>query len=278
MKTLKKILSILLLTFLVSCSKDDNTAAPENPALNVYRIKQAIFATTTMDYEYSAQNKVSKIANTGGGFEKFTYNSQGSILTYENSGYVNINQNSITNYVYDASGVKIEEITIRGNGNKYKFVYTNSNGLPIESRYYNWNTTTNLWVESTGNRVTYIYNSNNKVIRTQADNYYSLYTYDSRGNTTEYKQYTKKTDGTYFLSSQVNYTFDDKKAIDYGPFTSTNNKNNIVDFLSKTYLENGSLSNQSSGTYLYEYNEPGYVTKQYYNGTLIATIILEKIM
>lgn len=278
MKILKNILSILLLLFIVSCSKDDNTPAPENTALNVYRIKQAIFASTTTDYEYNAQNKVSKIAYTGGGFEKFTYNSQGSILTYENSGYVNISQNSITNYVYDASGIKIEEITIRGNGNKYKFVYTNNNGLPIESRYYNWNTTTNLWVESTGNRVTYIYNSNNKVTRTQADSYYALYAYDSRGNTTESKQYTKKTDGTYFLSSQINYTFDDKKAIDYGPFTSTNNKNNIVDYLSKTYLENESLSNQSSESYSYEYNQAGYVTKQHYNGTLNATFILEKIM
>ena len=276
MKTLKKTLTILLLTCIISCSKDDNTPPPENPGQNVYRIKQAIFANTTYDYEYNAQNKVSKITYTGGSFEKFTYNSQGFILTFESAGNVNISQNSITNYVYDASSIKIEEITIRGNGSKYKFVYTNSNGLPVESRYYNWNTTTNLWVESIPGKVTYIYNSNNKVIRTQTDSYYVLYAYDSRGNSNEYKQYNKKTDGTYFLSYQVNYTFDDKKAIDYGPLTNAN-KNNNLDFLSKTYLENGSLSNQSSESYSYEYKEAGYVTKQYYNGTLYTTFILEKI-
>lgn len=277
MRILKNTLIILLLTFIISCSKDENTPASENPALNVYRIKQVIFpSTTTMDYEYNAQNKVSKIAYTTGIFEKYTYNSQGSILTYEASGYVSISQNSITNYVYDSSGVKIEEITVRGNGNKYKFVYTNNNGLPIEFKNYTWNTTTNLWVESTGSRLTYIYNSNNQVTRTQADSYYVLNAYDSRGNSNEYKLYNKKSDGTYFLSNQVNYTYDDKKAINYGPFTN-GNKNNITDYLSKTYLENGSLSDQSSGSYSYEYNEASYVTKQYYNGALNATFSLDKI-
>ena len=259
--------------FIISCSKDDN-----NPTLNVYRIKQIINSSdgSKESFEYNAQNKVTQIAYKEGIFITYTYNSQGLMLTSENSGYVNISQNSITNYVYDTSGIKIEEIRIQGNGNKYKYVYTNSNGLPIESRYYNWNKATNNWVESTSVKLIYVYNSNNQVIKTLKESSYDLNAYDSRGNLNEKKSYYKKSDGTYYFAFQDNNTFDDKKAINYGSF-SGGDKNNIVDHLSKTYLENGSLSNQYSVSYSYEYNEAGYVTKKYNNGTLVATFILEKI-
>ena len=272
---LKKTLTILLLSLLFSCSKDDNTPEPENPAKSEFRIKQVIYPNGTLEYEYNAQNKIAKITNPNGSFRKYEYNTKGQILSFQRLGNIDPTDNNRVDYVYNSDGIKMEEITTES-GSKYKYVYTNSNGLPVESRYYNWNTTTNLWVESTGSKITYIYNSNNKVLRTQGENYYALNAYDSRGNTTEYKQYSKKSDATYFLSYQVNQNFDDKKAIAYNPFTNVT-INNILDFISKTYLENGFLSNQSSGTYLYEYNEAGYVTKQSYNGALFATFTLEKV-
>ena len=274
----KHILGFLLLIIMISCSKDDAPAPIPNPADAIYRIKQTTYPLSgnSSTYEYNAQNKMTKRNNYDGSFIKWNYNSQGQLVSQENGGNVDVSYNSMQNYVYNATGAKIEDIYTRGDGTKYKFVYTNnSNNLPITLKYFYLNITTNTWIESASNNVVYTYNNNNQIIRLQRESDYYLNAYDSRGNQNENRQYNKKPDGSFYLRYQSNSTYDDKKTPQTNPIAY--GVNNAIDAVSKTFLEDGSLSNQSSTTFTYEYNEAGYVTKQFYNGVLNVTYTLEKI-
>jgi len=278
MKITKQLLGFLLLTIMISCSKDDVPAPIPNPADATYRIKQETYAASgnSNTYEYNAQNKMTKSNNNNGSFIKWNYNSQGQIVSQENAGNVDASYNNIRNYVYNASGAKIEEINTRGDGSKTKYVYkNNSNNLPITFKYYDWNTTTNTWIESTSSNAVYTYNNNNQIIRFQRESDYYLTSYDARGNQNENKQYNKKADGSFYLSYQSNRTFDDKKIPQTSPIPY--GVNNFIDIIGKNFLEDGSLGSQSSVTFSYEYNEAGYVTKQFYNGVLSVIYILEKV-
>lgn len=281
MKIFKKIILLLSILPIISCSKDDDNSTPTpNPADSVYRVTEVRNASgvVSASYIYNTQGKMSKAVFSNGVFSNYSYNAQGLLITNEYAGAVNPDDNYTTNYVYDAAGAKIEEIATRSNGSKYKTIYTNnSSGLPTESNYFVWNTATSSWNESANNRYLYFYNGRNQLVRFQRTTGYFLSPYDDRGNNIEYKQYNKKADGSYYVRYQNNITFDDKKATILNPF-KPENPNNYLTFSSKTFAEDGTISNQtSSPPYSYEYNEADYVTKQFINGVLNGTYILEKV-
>jgi YD repeat-containing protein len=290
---MKNILNILLLTLLVSCSKDDATTEPTtNPADAVYRIKQKIFAGNgiTVNYEYTPQNKINKITYPDGRFEKYNYNSQGLLLSFQVGGNAPGGpSNYSTNFLYDATGARTETIATYLNdagqiAGKQKITYlVNADGFPIETRNYSWNMTTSLWVQ--GNTYTkQTYNPNRQLTKTETFNSasfstgYTNYTHDTKGNANEYKEYKRKPDNSFYLSYQYNATFDDKKIIqNFSFYNDFFQVNNTIDAIAKEFATDGSVSNQSSATYSYEYNEAGYVTKVFYNGVLSTTYMLEKV-
>lgn len=290
---MKNIITILLLTLIVSCSKDDAATEPTpNPADAVYRIKQKIFASNgnTVNYEYTPDNKISKLTYPAGRFEKYNYNSQGLLLSFQAGGNAPGGpSNYTTNFLYNSSGIRTEIISSYLDdagqpAGKQKTTYqVNAQGLPAETRNYNWNVTTSLWIE--GSFYTkQTYNANKQLTKIETFNSasfstrYSEYGYDSKGNTNEYKEYKRKPDNSFYLSYQYNATFDDKKVIqNFSFYNDFFQVNNTIDAIAKEFATDGSVSNQSSATYSYEYNEAGYVTKVFYNGVLSTTYILEKV-
>lgn len=274
-KKIQNILTILLFTLIVSCSKDDNAFAP-NTSEAVYRIMKTEFASgLSSTFEYDTQNRITNITSSDGSFEKYNYNSQGQIISYEQGGQSNPFYNSITNYFYNQSAIKIEEIKTQSTGEKTKYVYTNNSiGLPTSSNYYLWKTSSSTWIEDLSQNSTYTYNSSNQLIKLEQESQYFLSSYDTRGNLNESKQYNKKADGSYYLNTHLNSTYDDKKGIGNSPFP---NKNNMINDGYKTYTQNGTLLSQYAALYSYQYNEAGYVTKQFLNGVLYATYTLEKV-
>lgn len=293
MKTLKKIIFLLSITTILSCSNDDNNTTPTPNTDNAtYRIKQKTIVSngSMVNYEYTPDNKISKLTYPGGRFEKYNYNSQGLLLSFQVGGHAPGGPNNYTsNFLYNATGARTETISTYLDdagqmASKQKTTYlVNAQGLPTETRYYSWNIATSLWVEY--NYYTkQEYNNNKQLSKIETFNNvsfstdYATYTYDLKGNNIESKAYKRKPDNSFYLSYQYNATFDDKKVIQlFGTSNDINNVNNSIDAVAKTYAIDGSVSNQSAATYSYEYNEAGYVTKEFYNGSLQATYILEKV-
>ena len=287
-KTIKIIFGFLVLGLTTACSKDDPTAPIPNSTEAVYRIKQKTIASNgnVINYEYTPQNQISKITYPNGKIEKYNYNSQGVLLSFQVSGNPPGGPNNYTaNYLYNTTGIKTEELfnNLDDAGqpsSKQKIEYqTNTQGLPTKTTYYNWNSTNSLWVLS--NYFVSTYNDKKQLLK---NDYYNStgfstlnysFTYDSKGNKNESKEYQRKPDNSFYLSYQFNVTFDDKKAIQN--FNGQSDANNTIDMVSKTFAVDGSVSNQNSATQSYEYNEAGYVTKIFYNGVLSATYNLEKV-
>jgi hypothetical protein len=271
MKTLQITLFAVAILFATSCKKDRNESGGN------YRIKQILYNSgETATYQYNKQNQITRIDYPGGYFEKAVYNSSGWLTAYEVGGYSSPSQNYKRDYVYNPAGIIQEEITTYGTGDKYKIIYAITNGLQTGYKYYSW--TGADWKEGSINNVTFSYNGSNQQIKIQSASQYILYAYDERGNVNNIKNYLMKSDnsGFYLYSTSVR-TYDNKKQIDASIIKYTRAKNNYLDIVATTYVENGMIDQQSTSTYSYEYNDAGYVTKRFLNGVLQATYTLEKI-
>jgi YD repeat-containing protein len=271
MKTLQLTLFAAAILFATSCKKDRNESDGN------YRIKKILYSSgDSVTIGYNNQNQINRKDYANGNFEWAVYNSTGQITSYELGGSPIPSQNYSMVYVYHPAGILQEEITTLGNGVKYKFVYTITNNLQTEPKFYTW--TGGAWKEIVSNSTVYTYNDNKQRIKIQQANGYQLWRYDEKGNLNDVRFYQMKFDNSgFYLSASTTYTFDDKKAIDANFTKSSYIKNNYLDAVSRSYAENGTVNTQHASTYSYEYNDAGFVTKRFRNGVLESTYTLEKI-
>jgi hypothetical protein len=281
-----KCLVIILLA--MACNKTENPS----PANGEYRIKQRTTNSgSTVTYEYTANNLLSKKTYNGEWSEKSLYNSQDKLISFQVSGHAPGGpSNYSSSFVYSSAGAISEIISTylddaSQEAGKQKITYkTNTDGLPIEIRFFNWNKNTATWTD--GSLIVKLsYNEAKQPVKIETFNNLNFstgattYSYDPKGNQNEIKEYRRKPDNAFYLYYQYNATYDDKKAI---AITSVypeyyHNKNNPVDITSKTFGTDGTISSQNAVTYTYLYNEKGYVTQRSNNGTVIDTYILEKV-
>ncbi len=277
MKTKLSIILLVLLSF--ACKKkktSEETPIDTSPLEKKYRIKQITYSNNDKStYEYNDKNQITKILQADASKTIFTYNTQGKLTKSESSDNINPLYNYNVIYNYDNAGLRIEQISTRSDGTKNKTAYTINNGATIGHKYYNWNAVNNTWTLDSNSSATYILDNNNRIIRYNFKNNYSLSVYDDIGNILTRKSFQKKTNGAYYQYYVTNRTYDDKKFIDDYPEASSYKVNNILDANYTYYFENGTIDTQQSNSYTYEYNESGYVTKQFSNGNLQATYTLE---
>ena len=283
-----QIITLLLLTLLFSCSKDELTnPTPQSNnnkqsskefarnAATLHLIKRIEYQSgITEEYKYNEQNKVIAMQSSDGVHYEYSYDTKG-LLEY--SIFVNNNtpnESFYTKYDYNNFGTKVEQLTKYKNGNVYKTKFIiNDNQLPIEEIRYMVNTTTDVW----GTPEIYKHYYNGKQLeRTVYSDGYTFYYYDSNDNVIERKTYIKKLFANgFYLNSHTLMSFDNKKQIQYDGVEYY--KNNLTDYQSETYFEAGGLDQVYSGTNSYSYNNDDYVTEQFINGVLHATYTLEKV-
>ena len=283
-----QIITLLLLTLLFSCSKDElinptpqsnnNKQSNKEFARNaapLYLIKRIEYQNgITEKYKYNEQNKVIAMQSSDGVHYEYSYDTKG-LLEY--SLFVNNNtpnESFYTKYDYNNFGTKVEQLTKYKNGNVYKIKFIiNDDQLPIEEIRYMVNTTTGVW----GSPEIYKHYYNGKQLeRTVYSDGYTFYYYDSNENVIERKTYIKKLFANgFYLNSHTLMFFDNKKQVQYDGVEYY--KNNPTDYISETYFEAGGVDQVYSGTNSYSYNNDDYVTEQFINGVLHATYTLEKV-
>jgi hypothetical protein len=271
MKTLQITLFAIAILFATSCKKDKNGSGGN------YRIKQILFnGGQTATYQYNSQNQIIRIDFSPGYYHKAVYNSSGKINFFEVGGNSSPSDDFLKDYIYNPQGIVQEEIFTDGTGAKSKVIYKITNGLQTGYQYYTF--TGGAWKADLSNSGTYSYNDSNQKIRIQSATHYTLYEYDERGNMINRKYYEMKSDNSgFYLYAKSILTCDNKRYIDADIIKNTLVKNNYLDIITTTYLENGMIDEQTTIAYTYEYNDAGYVTKKFYNGVLQATYTLEKI-
>jgi hypothetical protein len=285
---MKTKLCILLLAVAICGCKKKSTSDDINPDIapveKKYRIKEVNYFYSTgnekVNYEYNDKSQISKITYGDGSKNLFTYNATGKLIKAESIENVILSHNYSIVYSYDNAGIKLEQIqTATSSGSKNKTTYTISNGVTTGFKYYTWNNTNNTWLIDSNNIATYVLDSQNRIIRQNYKNRYSLSAYDERGNIITRKSFEKKSTNpnSYYMYFMSNRMFDDKKFIFDSPDAPTYKVNNLLEQTYTYYLENGNIDNQQTSTLSYEYNEAGYVTKQFYNGSLNAIFTLEEV-
>lgn len=281
------ILPVFFLVLITACSKDDVSSTPTtNTATEKYRLAEAKYSNgSTNKFEYNATGKLTKILTNGNLTNTYNYDSQERLTRVENTSNY---QYYFKDYTYSSNNVQPNESITRykvagdAQETKIREVYTYANNLLTEMNYAFWNSINGNY--SPPILYKYEYDSNKNLIKfTIGNNNYSLYTYDTNGNTTEIKQFELKQGSTtaFYMWRSTNYTFDNKKNLTSNlyPNPTGNNKtiaNNQLDRVLKNFEENGATSSINNETKTYEYNEAGYPVKATTNG-IATNYVLEKI-
>lgn len=274
-------LLLIIAATVSSCSKD-----AVEPANERFRLKEAQYSEgSSTKYEYDTQGRLSKYTSDGDYSVQHTYNSQGKLIRTEQNRpleYEYYNEQ----YTYTANG-NLEEMIVRYKNvdypteAKYRTSYKYSGERLIESIHYYWVPATGMWTD--GSSTKYEYDSDGRLQKYKRDYDYTVYSYDTKGNRNEQKNFMQKSGSSnqYYLERISTYTFDDKKNIYDSLYPNPmkllgSNPNNYLDNVTKDFNESGATINVSTSTTAYEYNLAGYPVKATYNGKYSTTFILEK--
>ena len=229
MKTLKTIITSLVLIFITACSKDDDSIAQETAHKNLLIKSIDSDDQSYKTYVYDANNRLTgytlvlPLSSYSKTFS-FSYNSFGKI-----SEFIDVsNSETLEKYFYTTDGSKLIKRESGDGEHVHTFTYENNQ---VTDNYRQTSVGTG-WRE--------------------------VYTYDSKGNVIEQKSFSNTSNSNPIgtLSNTIKYTYSTKNSARssipkefYFPFTYINN------------IETQQYNNESVYTYTYEYNQDNYPTK-----------------
>ena len=121
MKTLNKIIAIILITFSTSCSKDEpQTIAQPEPVVVVPKVKTFTIGTSLYTHTYDTQGRLLARISSDGYKNEYTYTSN----TVTNKYYESNVQTSTYIYDLNADGLKIKSLRTFPSAGNYQTVYT----------------------------------------------------------------------------------------------------------------------------------------------------------
>jgi hypothetical protein len=303
------------LLLFMSCSKNDSDDA-SNPKNFQYRIKDIIYPNGGTSYTYNSQNQVLKTTILGStGSYNYQYDSNGFLTLFEIKDYPapSLSVNKKITYTNNSQGKVLESISENYNGtvrkkSVYNYVGTNLDniqvtsfdfatqtwnpsskinytynaaGLETSSLEYDFESFTQTWViKTTINRTYNALNLKESVNTINSDGTEEelVYNYDATGKNNILKIYRKLNGNTpKKIFAETTYVYDIVKPVPYKYIDDKFNKFQWLNISSKYYDQNGNYSSTITTVKKYEYNEAGYVTKEFENGNLKGTYILEKI-
>ncbi len=266
------LVSFTLITFF-SCKSDDEEDQPVNIKVRLTKeiINETDYGVDTYLYLYDEQNRLRKVA--AGGYDEFTYNSDGTLLKLQN---ISGSWTESWNYYYKNG--KIDYVVFKQVNNPLSYTDTtyyfyNSSGSINKSvkNAYDGGAITSFIID-------YTYNNNNKLENRYENRYLngqfieydsSAYTWSSAGNLTKI---IKNRWSEYLINytARYDYEYDTKnnymKSVDFpdeillieslNPDEDISVNNCLLE--TRTYKDGSS----SSSVYNYtEYNEQGYPLK-----------------
>lgn len=233
MKNVKKIITIILIAFSISCSKDEpQTIVQPEPVAVIPKVKTFTIGTSLFTHTYDASGRLLTRISSDGNKDEYSY--ANNTVTYK---YFQSNVQQST-YVYDlnADGLKIKSLrTFPATGN-YQTVYSYNANKQLATLVNSNSLDTKITTK------TFFYEGKNlehteQTFSYNLDNWKMYYTY-----------FTDKTNT--FGNKNKGYLFDNEEQSE-----------NVV----KTFTAVFSPTNTQVDTYTYEYDTQGRISKRIVN-------------